>query len=75
MDIFATLENPWLILVMVIWIFPWKAWALWKSARNGQKCWFLALLLLNTLAVLEIVYIFIFSKRKKPEVKSEKPCS
>jgi len=68
-------ENPWFLLVMVIWIFPWKAWALWKSARSGQKYWFLALLLLNTLAVLEILYIFIFSKRKKLEIKNEKSCS
>ena len=48
------------------WILPWKGVALWRAAKLNQKKWFIALLLLNTLAVLEILYIFVFSKRKKP---------
>lgn len=58
-------ENMWIIIVLVVvWTLPWKAAALWKSARNGDKIWFVALLVLNSLAILEIIYIFIFSKRK-----------
>jgi len=58
------LENQWLILLIAAWIIPWKAVALWRAARKTQKWWFIALLVVNTLAVLPILYIFIFSKRK-----------
>lgn len=51
------------LVLAVIWTIPWKAVALWKAARRGQKVWFVLLLILNTLAILEILYIFIFSKR------------
>lgn len=60
------MEKSWLIFVIIaaLWTIPWKGVALWKSARNGHKIWFIALLLLNTLAILEIIYIFFFSKKK-----------
>lgn len=63
--------NPWLILLVGLWTLPWKGVALWKSARNEHKWWFIALLVLNTMAVLEIIYIFFFSKKK--EVIEKKP--
>lgn len=63
------IENQWLILLIVIWTLPWKGVALWKAAKNSHKIWFVALLVLNTLAILEIIYIFFFSKKKEQEVK------
>jgi hypothetical protein len=63
------LQNQWLIALIILWILPWKGVALWKAARNNHQAWFVALLLLNTLAVLEILYIFIFSKRKQRNVE------
>lgn len=59
-------ENS-LILVLfllLLWVLPWKGVALWRSARNAQKKWFIVLLIFNTLAILEIIYIFYFSKPK-----------
>lgn len=53
-----------ILLAIIAWVLPWKGMALWKAAKNGQKNWFIALLVLNTLAILEIVYIFYFSKPK-----------
>lgn len=53
-----------IVAVVLLWSIPWKAVALWKAARNGQLVWFIAILLLNTLALLEIVYIFFFAKKK-----------
>lgn len=52
------------ILVLMIWTLIWKGWALWISARQGSKVWFIVLLLINTVGILEILYIFLFSKRK-----------
>ena len=57
--------NTLLVLLLVAWTLPWKGVALWKAASNRQLWWFVALFLLNTLAILEIVYIFAFSKKKK----------
>lgn len=55
--------SPWFVALIALWTLPWKAVALWKSARNGHKVWFVVLLIVNTLAILEILYIFIFSKK------------
>lgn len=52
------------IAVLAIWSLVWKGWALWKAARSGAKIWFVILLLVNTLGILEILYIFIFSKKE-----------
>ncbi|MFC1905604.1 DUF5652 family protein [Chloroflexota bacterium] len=54
----------WIIILLGIWTLPWKGIALWKAARNGHVWWFAALLIVNTLAILEIIYIFAFSKKK-----------
>jgi hypothetical protein len=57
------LNSNWLYLV-ALWTVPWKGVALWKASKNGHKKWFIVILLVNTLAVLEIIYIFYFSKPK-----------
>lgn len=61
------LGNPWVIFLIVFWTISWKAVALWRAVKNNHKKWFVALIVLNTLAVLEILYIFVFSKGKKTE--------
>ena len=52
-----------LFVLVILWSVVWKGWALWKSARAGSKPWFIALLVVNTLGILEILYIFVFSKK------------
>ena len=59
------LTDPKILILIILWVLPWKGVALWKAAKNGHKKWFIALLILNTLAILEIIYIFFFAKRKK----------
>lgn len=56
--------NPLILLPLIIWIYAWKGVALWKAARNSEKKWFVALLILNTLGILPIIYIFFFSRKK-----------
>lgn len=48
---------------LMIWGLVWKGLALWTAARSGSKPWFVALLIINTLGILEILYIFWFSKK------------
>jgi|TARA_Y100000310_G_scaffold342803_1_gene447524 hypothetical protein len=63
----ATFGLP-LVVLISIWTLVWKGWALWLAARRAEKWWFIALLVLNTLAILEIVYIFFIAKRSdKPK--------
>lgn len=59
--------SGWWLAVAIIWVLPWKGVALWKAARLSQKWWFIVLLVLNTLAVLDILYIFVFSKMVKKQ--------
>ncbi len=58
----AFLQNNLVFLLIILWTLPWKGVALWKSARLSQKWWFVALLVINTIGILEILYIFVFSK-------------
>lgn len=59
---------PWIIIFLAIWTIPWKGVALWKSARLNHWIWFVVFLVVNTLGILEILYIFIFSKRHREEL-------
>lgn len=66
------LDNNWLIFIAVLWALPWKGIALWKAARKNHKNWFLALLIINTFALLEAAYIFHFSDKDKQKTKKTK---
>lgn len=65
------LDNLWIMPLVVLWCLPWSAVALWKAARNSHKAWFVVLFLLNSLAILEIVYIFWFSRKKTKKVSGQ----
>jgi hypothetical protein len=56
------------LILAFLWSIPWKGLALWKAARNYQKNWFVAILLLQTLGVLEIIYLAKFQKDQNPPV-------
>ena len=60
--------NPWLIVAAIVWTLIWKGLALWRSAELRQKWWFVALLVINTLGILEIVYLFLVTRGYKVEV-------
>ena len=72
----SDLQQYWyLVVVLVAWTMAWKGWALWRAARVGSKAWFVILFILNTLGLLEILYIFVFSKQdaERAEVMSTLP--
>jgi len=53
-----------LFFCFMIWSFVWKGFALWKSAHNNQRNWFIIILILNSFGILEIIYIFYFQANK-----------
>lgn len=58
------------LLIVVLWELIWKGLALWHSAKEGRKGWFIALLIVNSLGILPIIYLIWF-RQKKEEVDSE----
>jgi len=62
---FPNVAVMWLVTSLaVVWSLAWKGVALWRAARNSHLVWFIVLLIVNTLAILEIIYIFAFSQKK-----------
>lgn len=63
-----------IVIVIVLWTIILKGYALWHAARNNQKKWFIALLVVNTVGILEIIYLIWFrpaSTPHAPAVSSE----
>lgn len=61
------MQDPKFIICMTalaIWSLIWKGLALWRAGRNYQKAWFVVMLIVNTAGILEILYLFVFSKMK-----------
>lgn len=58
------LRGTILLALLVIWSLFFKGAALWHAAKNAEKVWFMAILLLNTAGLAEIAYLFFFSKDK-----------
>ena len=65
-------KEVWLF-ILIGWSLPWKGVALWKAARNGQSAWFIAILVINTLALLEIIYLVFFQKKKELDLPLKWP--
>ncbi|MBI2108955.1 MAG: hypothetical protein HYT93_02105 [Parcubacteria group bacterium] len=70
-------QNLWVLVVAMLWVLPWKGYALWSAAQLRHKWWFIILLVVNTLAILDIIYIFAIAKKgsalfgKKDRVSSQ----
>lgn len=64
-------QKPWWLvislLIICLWDLVWRGLALWHSAKNKQKGWFIAVLLLNTLGLLPIIYLLWFKPKEKKE--------
>lgn len=58
-------NDIYLLTALIIWSLAWKGIALWKAGRNGQLPWFVVLLFINTLGLLEIIYIAFFQSPRE----------
>ncbi len=52
-----------LIIPVAFWSLFWMGWALWRAAKDDSKIWFIILLLVHTVGILDIIYIFLISKK------------
>ena len=59
------LLQPEVLVPLIIWSMFWKGWALWLAGNRKEKVWFIILFLVNTIGILDIIYIFMRRKKKK----------
>jgi len=52
-----------IFILMIAWTVIWKGLGLWYAAGNKQKGWFIAILILNTLGLLPIIYLLWFKPK------------
>lgn len=56
------------VWILIIWTLIWKGLALWHTARNRQKIWFVVILILNTAGILPIIYLLFFRAKRAPGI-------
>jgi methionyl-tRNA synthetase len=52
-------------MILIVWL---KGTALWHAAKRHEVWWFVAMLVINTAGILELVYLVFFAKVKWNEV-------
>ncbi len=60
------------LVILVLWGVFWKGLALWHSAQRKEPWWFAIMLVVNTVGVLEIIYLFGVAKLKFSSLFSNK---
>ena len=78
MDSFGVLGGMFFglfMLAVLVWTIYWKYQAIWYAVKHEHKWWFLAFLVINTVGILEILYLYIFAKRMEapPHDESKTP--
>jgi methionyl-tRNA synthetase len=72
-SLFTPSSSPFLLALfalVMLWVIVIKGYALWYAARSAQRGWFIALLVLNTVGILEIVYLIWYRPRTSDTVPS-----
>ncbi len=49
--------------VIAIIVICLKGYSLWLAAKRDEKWWFVILLVVNTLGILELIYIIFVAKK------------
>jgi hypothetical protein len=50
--------------LLVLWSLGWKGASLWRAARDGNRPWFVGLLLVNSAGLLDALYLFRVNQRE-----------
>jgi len=59
-------------LILLVIVIALKGLALWHSAKRGEKWWFIAMLVINTAGILELVYLIFFVKMRFDQIFPKK---
>ncbi len=55
-------------VLLIVWSLLWKGLALWHSGRKGHPVWFVVFLLISTIGIVEIFYLFYILKLKSHQL-------
>ncbi len=58
------LMVPTVFIILLLWELIWKGFALWHSAKNGQKYWFIVVLVVNSFGLVPLIYLVFFKNKK-----------
>ena len=53
-----------IVLIIMLWSLVWKGLALWHYSKRKDWKWFIALMIVNTAGILELIYLFVILKLK-----------
>lgn len=62
MELPQIFNNPVVFCAVIAWSIIWKGLALWRAARLKQTGWYVALLIINTAGIFEIIYLWATNK-------------
>jgi methionyl-tRNA synthetase len=54
-----------LLITVFVAAYVLKGFALWRAGRNNQRGWFIALVLVNTFGILEVIYLMTVGKKRR----------
>jgi methionyl-tRNA synthetase len=57
---------------ILLWSLFWKSLALWHSARRGKEVWFVVLAVVNSIGILDMIYLFGVANIKPENLFSKK---
>ncbi len=63
-EFFASTLGFSLFVVVALWSVIWKGFALYRAGSLRDRGWFIALFVINTVGILDILYLTIFQHRK-----------
>ena len=52
-----------MFIILMIFVVLLKGYALWNAAKRGEVVWFIILLLVNTIGILDLVYLIFIVKK------------
>ena len=62
----------WLMYLVLAWTAVWKLLGMWRAAKHKHLVWFIVMGLVNTIGILPILYLYVFSKLHHPSFKKTK---
>ncbi len=65
MELIELDKTFWIVIIILgLWELVWKGIALWKAGRNNHLVWFILILILNTVAILPIIYLVLLKTKR-----------
>ena len=70
----STAMVAFLFVVISVWEAIWTGLAMWRAAKKNHKLWFIIFLVVNILAIPEIIYLVVTRKKEKemPVIKKKR---